>query len=312
MRRVSINGGNLSLMDYCSAGPQYASGGFIADSAFTGGTVINGSQQQFLVRNSSLDGWSNGVWNQVFSGDLGAPPQSFPAPRAIRRDPQYTTLATSPVTAGGAIPADRLRRGTTACSSRRCAHDSSGPSWAGGADARARPSRVSKFFIATPGTPALAIDAALALGKNLILTPGVYDLKTPIVVTRPNTVVLGLGFPTLVPQNGTAAMRVLGVPGVEAVRDDLRRRARRTPRCCCRWAARWPPGPAAPSDPVAGAGRLLPDRRGHGRARPPTASWSTAPTSSWTTSGPGGPTTARASAGPATPPTPAWSSTATT
>ena len=73
MRRVNITGGNLSLMDYCSAGPQYASGGFIADSSFTGGTVINGSQQQFLVRNTNLDGWSNGVWNQVFSGDPGAP-----------------------------------------------------------------------------------------------------------------------------------------------------------------------------------------------------------------------------------------------
>ena len=31
MRRVDISGANLSLMDYCSAGPQYASGGHIAD-----------------------------------------------------------------------------------------------------------------------------------------------------------------------------------------------------------------------------------------------------------------------------------------
>src|SRR3954447_12951771 len=89
MRRVSVTGGTLSLMDYCTAGPQYASGGFIADSAFSGGTVINGSQQQFFVRNSDLDGWSNGVWNQVFAGDLGAPAQSFPTP-------PYTTLATTP------------------------------------------------------------------------------------------------------------------------------------------------------------------------------------------------------------------------
>src|SRR3954454_17387957 len=49
LRRVAVTGGNVSLMDYCTAGPQYASGGFIADSAFSGGTVINGSQQQFLV-----------------------------------------------------------------------------------------------------------------------------------------------------------------------------------------------------------------------------------------------------------------------
>src|SRR3954454_12919389 len=90
MRRVAVTGGNLSLMDYCSAGPFYASGGFIADSAFSGGTVINGSQPQFFVRNNALDGWSNGVWNQVFPGDDGAPPQSFPDPTA-----PYTTLPTT-------------------------------------------------------------------------------------------------------------------------------------------------------------------------------------------------------------------------
>ena len=89
MRRVNITGGNLSLMDYCSAGPQYASGGFIADSAFSGGTVINGSQQQFIVRNSNLDGWSNGVWNQVFSGDLGAPAQASRRQAGSGRTPRW-------------------------------------------------------------------------------------------------------------------------------------------------------------------------------------------------------------------------------
>ena len=51
MRRVKITG-NTTFMDYCTAGPQYASGGFMADSVT--GTIINGSQQQFLVRNSSI------------------------------------------------------------------------------------------------------------------------------------------------------------------------------------------------------------------------------------------------------------------
>jgi len=41
MRRVQVNG-KVSLMDYCNGSPDYASGGFIADSAFTGSTVING------------------------------------------------------------------------------------------------------------------------------------------------------------------------------------------------------------------------------------------------------------------------------
>ncbi len=78
MRRVHVNG-SFSLMDYCSA-PSFASGGFIADTQTTGAAIINGSQQQFLVRDSSIDGWTNAVWNQVFSGVLGAPAQSFPNP----------------------------------------------------------------------------------------------------------------------------------------------------------------------------------------------------------------------------------------
>jgi hypothetical protein len=89
-------------------------------------------------------------------------------------------------------------------------HNSSGPSWASGTEAGHAVS-LSTFFTASPGTPAQTINAALAQGRNLILTPGVYDLSQPIVVSRPDTIVLGLGFATLVPQDGNAAMIV--VPG---------------------------------------------------------------------------------------------------
>src|SRR6202521_1542169 len=59
MRRVHVIG-QTTLMDYCT-GPSYASGGFIADSEFSGSKVINGSQQQWVTRNSNLDTWTNGV-----------------------------------------------------------------------------------------------------------------------------------------------------------------------------------------------------------------------------------------------------------
>ena len=89
MRRLSITGANLSLMDYCTAGPQFASGGFIADSRLP--FVVNGSQQQWLIRNSEIGGWSNAVWNQVFAGVVGAPSDAdFP-------DPPYTTFETTPL-----------------------------------------------------------------------------------------------------------------------------------------------------------------------------------------------------------------------
>jgi hypothetical protein len=54
----------------------------------------------------------------------------------------------------------------------------------------------------------------LAAGKDLILTPGIYELNEPIRITRPNTVVLGLGFATLKPVKGTAAMTTADANGI--------------------------------------------------------------------------------------------------
>src|SRR6202008_4071900 len=94
------------------------------------------------------------------------------------------------------------------------ATNSSGASWASGTEAGDSKS-LSSFFIANPDTPVLAINLALATGKNLVLTPGVYNLSAPIVVSRPGTVVLGQGFATLVPQQGNAALVVLPNNGVK-------------------------------------------------------------------------------------------------
>jgi hypothetical protein len=209
IRRVNINGANLSLQDYCTAGPQFASGGFIADSqiANTGGNVIiNGSQQQFYVRNSNIGTWTNDVWNQVFSGVVGAPAQSYPSPK-------YTTLATTPVSrekpflyvdASGSYnvfaPAPRT--------------NSADVSWSSGSElGRSLP--ISSFFIANTSTSVQKINAELASGQSLILTPGVYQFDRSIEVKKPDTVVLGLGLATLVPQSGNAAITIGAVDGVE-------------------------------------------------------------------------------------------------
>jgi hypothetical protein len=205
MRRVVVNG-PVSLMDYCSK-PGYSSGGFIADSQFSGHAVLNGSQQQFLVRNSTLDGWSNSVWNQVFSGDVGGPVEKFGS------GAQYTTLAASPITEEEPfLQVDHS--GNYSVFVPTVQHDSLGPAWASGpAAGTALP--LQRFFIATPGDSVPMINAALARGQDLLLTPGVYDLNQSIEVTRPDTVVLGLGFPTLVPAHGVIAMQVASVRGVK-------------------------------------------------------------------------------------------------
>ena len=208
MRRVQING-FATLMDYCT-GPSYASGGFIADSQFSGSTIVNGSQQQWLVRNSQLDGWTNGVWNQVFSGVVGAPAQCFPAQPSCGGP--YTTLATSPVTREAPyLYMDA--NGNYNVFVTAVQNNSVGTSWSGGATPGSS-IPIDKFYIASPSDTAATINKALGSGKNLILTPGVYSLDRSIEVTRPDTVVLGLGFPTLIPQNGIVSMRVANAKGM--------------------------------------------------------------------------------------------------
>jgi hypothetical protein len=207
MRRVHVNG-LTTLMDYCT-GPSFASGGFIADSQFTGGVVINGSQQQWYTRNSDVDSWTNSVWNQVFSGSVGAPAECF----ACSAGTFYTTLDTTPVTREkpylyvddtGAwrvfVPAP--------------ATDSRGTTWAAGSTpGHSLP--LSAFYLARPSDSVTTLNSQLARGRNLLVTPGVYDIGSTIDVRRADTVVLGLGLATLTARNGAVPVQVADVPGVD-------------------------------------------------------------------------------------------------
>jgi hypothetical protein len=212
MRRVQINGG-VTLMDFCDGSPDFASGGFIADSKFTGGTIINGSQQQWITRNSDVDGWSNSVWNQVFCGSPGAPAQSFASNSGQAGGPSsYTTLPTCPVTeeepylyqdSGGNyrvfVPALQKQ--------------SSGTTWENG-NTPGTSLPLSKFYLVNASSTVQKINAALRAGDNLLFTPGVYDIPQTIKVTNPDTKIIGLGFPTLIPTNGNVTMSVADTKGV--------------------------------------------------------------------------------------------------
>jgi hypothetical protein len=198
-RRMHLRG-NLQLDD-----GGWSSGGFMADTVVDG-QVRSGSQQQWLTRNSRLGSWTGSNWNMVFVGSTGVPGTSFP-------NPPYTTVAQSPVVrekpflyvdSAGAwkvfVPAVRT--------------NSSGVSWASGAPAGSS-LPLSDFFVVKPGATAAQMDEALAAGKHLLVTPGVYHLDRTLRVTRPNTVVLGLGLATLIPDNGITAMTVADVDGVK-------------------------------------------------------------------------------------------------
>jgi hypothetical protein len=204
MRRLNISGGNLSLMDYCTAGPQFASGGFIADSSLP--FVINGSQQQWLIRNSQIGGWSNAVWNQVFAGVAGAPTdEAFP-------NPPYTTLGTTPISREKPyLFVDAQGNFNVRVPSAHT--NTTGITWAGGMTA-GRTIPLDDFFIAKPSDSVHTINSQLARGMNLLFTPGVYEVAKSISVKRADTVVLGIGHATLTAVDGAIPLTVDDAPGV--------------------------------------------------------------------------------------------------
>nr|WP_237329436.1 discoidin domain-containing protein [Streptomyces sp. CBMAI 2042] len=198
-RRMHVKGGlNLAPNGY-----GWASGGYIADSKIDG-QVGNYSQQQWYTRESSIGGWSNSVWNQTFSGVEGAPATSFPEPR-------YTTLQTTPIsrekpflyldgnTYKVFVPAKRT--------------DARGVSWNG--TPQGTSIDLNQFYVVKPGATAATINQALAQGLNLLFTPGIYHVDQTINVNRADTVVLGLGLATIIPDNGVTAMKVADVDGVK-------------------------------------------------------------------------------------------------
>ncbi|TDD86179.1 discoidin domain-containing protein, partial [Actinomadura darangshiensis] len=200
-RRIHVRG-NLNL---APTGYGWASGGYIADSKVDG-QVQPYSQQQWLTRDSQIGGNLNGVWNMVFSGVEGAPAQGFP-------NPPYTTLDTSPVTREKPyLYVDSSGAYNVFAPSLR--HNSRGTTWSGGSTPGSS-IPLSQFYIAKPGDSAATINTALGQGLNLLFTPGVYHLNQTINVTRPDTVVLGIGYPTLIPDNGVPAMNVADVNGVK-------------------------------------------------------------------------------------------------
>ena len=197
-RRIHLHG-DLALDD-----GGWSSGGFMADCRIEG-TVRSGTQQQWFTRSSALGGWRGSNWNMMFMGVDGAPPTTFP-------EPPITTLASVPVIRekpflhvdpagvwGVFVPAPQ--------------RDARGPSWATGVPAGLTIA-LSRFLVARPDTPVERINAALADGAHLLLTPGVYRLTAPISVRRPGSVVLGLGLATLVAGGGRPALTVADVPGV--------------------------------------------------------------------------------------------------
>ncbi|MDB6116078.1 MAG: uncharacterized protein JWQ62_3023 [Lacunisphaera sp.] len=201
LRRVHVKG-NINLWD-----GGWASGGFLADCKIDG-QINSGTQQQWISRNATWGKWVGASWNMVFVGVTNPPAGNWP-------NPAYTVVEKTPVSrekpylfidADGRyfVMVPELRRQPT-----------QGITW-GDQPTPGKVLPIDRFYLAHPGTDtAASLNAALSAGKNLLFTPGIYHLDASLNVTRPGAIVLGLGYATLVPDQGTPAMVVADVDGVE-------------------------------------------------------------------------------------------------
>lgn len=201
MRRVQVDGALFLHDDY-----GWCSGGFLADSN-TDLMTDSGSQQQWLSRNCNWKAWMGANWNMVFVGTKeGKNPQgTWPVV-------PYTAVEKTEVMqekpfliyddeAGYMVYVPKERENAT------------GVSWENGSEGEKVP--IEQFYVAKPEKDtAETMNQALEEGKNLLLTPGIYDLTEPIVVNRADTIVLGMGLATLRAANGTACMETGDVQGL--------------------------------------------------------------------------------------------------
>ena len=197
MRRVHING-SLYLHDNYG----WASGGFLADSVVDR-IVDSGSQQQWLSRNCDWSMWMGSNWNMVFAGiEEGKAPEGTWPVYAYTTVDQVDKIQEKPF-----LNYDKEKGYGIFVPNEQ--ENCSGVSWE--EDANGTFISLADCYIALPQTDnAQTMNQALAEGKNLILTPGIYELDEELVVANDNQIVLGMGLATLRPTAGNCCMRTTG------------------------------------------------------------------------------------------------------
>lgn len=211
----------------------WCSGGFISDTYFAK-PAGSYSQQQYYYRNCYFNQGAYGVnWNQVIQGSGGITSENT-------SDNSGKPLADSVSLIN--------HNGTTNWNNRGCTtlidetpevrekpflyfdteedkykvfvpaerKNAVGVSWSQDSMGEGTSISVDKYFyIANPDKDtAETINKQLRMGRNIIFQPGIYHVSEPIKVTKANTVLLGIGEATIIPDNSQAAIETEDVGGL--------------------------------------------------------------------------------------------------
>ena len=207
MRRMNIHG------DLLLTTGGWGSGGFISDSHISGTIKADDAagvnrQQQWFTRNSSFNNFTGGQMNMVFVGTEGTLPLLSPAARVTEVE-KNRFLREKPFvvfdkTEGYGVFLPDVRT------------ESIGHSWKNGST-NGKFIELGKFYVARADKDnAASLNAALSKGKHILFSPGIYELETPLNITKPNTIVMGLGLATLriTDDNNDTAIRIADKSGI--------------------------------------------------------------------------------------------------
>jgi hypothetical protein len=207
--------GNLYLHDN---GAQ-ASGGHMAN-AIVEGFVDFGSQQQWCSRSVDMkEPPQNGAWSLVFVDCIGAVPADGPDvknPSVTVHNPTITVEKPF-IAVDNADGKYKLR--IPVPRKRQKGNSAWGPDLTGTNDtirdfSAVRVALANKTDVDGNSVPDLCvaqkINDALEMGKDVVLSPGIYYLSEPIRIVRNDQVLLRIGLATLVaPKDGTPCVQVL-------------------------------------------------------------------------------------------------------
>ncbi|CAK9002636.1 unnamed protein product [Durusdinium trenchii] len=221
LRRAYVKG-DLLFGTYNGSTPSEGSGGFVANVKVDGRLDLV-RQQQWMIRNCKVDSTfyfndPSRAANFVFMGTSGWTPTptttctntsvnpTSPSPQELGRshapvivDKPYITIDANGRYSLRIPQLQRSARGVT---------------W----NAEEAIVDFEEVFVATNATDLAMINAKLALGRHVILAPGIYHLPAPIRVgfnsSARQQVLLGLGMATLVPTNGNSVVEIGAATGV--------------------------------------------------------------------------------------------------
>lgn len=221
----------------------WASGGYVADSWINASFNDNGNElsagtfsgQQFYTRNSKLKGNAYGTTlNNFFQGvEASNLPKADGTSGEELLSGQGTSNWNIPASDGGQQVFTHIDQTKELAEKPFLYMDDDGEykvfvpsvqkntkgiSWGEGKDnngmGAGKSISLDEFYVAKPTDSASDINKALDEGKNIYFTPGTYHAKETIHVKKADTIVLGSGMTSIIPDNDDAAMLVDDVDGV--------------------------------------------------------------------------------------------------